>query len=245
MDTQFSKWSYELDEGKTAVPFVMAQAPTDTHESLAKIEKELWATGDENADRAIRNSQSTALAVLERAQKDKRPLTPSKPTGVRKLRRSGTGDARDDSASKRAALIAKSKAAKDSSLVMSKSANQRRSAMYKNKHRKSIMPSPPIVARKLEPVKKEEAQTEESGPTVLVLDREEDDTRRGIKSALQNGSLDWNNDRQLKALMRQLTNTGTDISEATIKDAEVREIYGERCATNSSRTTNKLAGRID
>lgn len=227
MDTQFSKWSYGLNEGTTAVPFVMAQAPTDTHESLVKVDREVWVTGDESADRETGNSQGAAKAVLERAQKKiPEQLNSSKPTGASKLKvpTNGGGPSKDESSSKRAALIAKSKAAKDSSLLVSKSANQRRSAMHKNKNRRSIMPSPPPTARKPEPVTKQKAQTEESKPTALILDRKEDDQRHELDSALQNRSFDWNNDGQLKALMEQLRSTGADISEAggrVVRDVEV------------------------
>ncbi|KAF1926650.1 uncharacterized protein M421DRAFT_6913 [Didymella exigua CBS 183.55] len=216
MDTQFSKWSHDLSEGTTAVPFAMAQAPPDTHESLVKVDREFWITGNESANVESANSKAVAKAVLERAQKKSpKPLYSTKPAGIPKLKMSTASDAtsKDDSSSKRAALIAKSKTAKESSLVISRSANQRRSAMHRNKSRRSIMPSPPPTARKLEPVKKQEAQTEESRPTILILDRKEDDQHRELDSALQKGTLDWSNDRHVDLLMKRLRGTEADNDE--------------------------------
>jgi hypothetical protein len=218
MDTQFSKWSYDLNEGTTGVPFVMAEAPSDTHESLVKVDREFWVAG-EGVDRNTVNSHGAAQAVLQRAQK-KSPK--SKPTGTPKPKISTTGNAhpKDDSASKRAALIAKSKVAKESALVVSKSANQRRSAMQRNKNRRSIMPSPPPTARKPEPVEKHDAQTE-SRPTVLIVDREDKAQRREFDSALQSGAFDLSNDRHMELLMKRLRSTGADTEEDEGRSTEV------------------------
>lgn len=228
MDTQFSKWSYDLDEGNTAIPFVMAQAPSDTHQSLVKVDRKFWIT-EESVNGETVSSQSEAKAVLERAQrKSLKPLESTKSAGAPKLTVSSSGGLAftDESSSKRAALIAKSKAAKHSSLVISKTANQRRSAMHKNKNRRSIMPSPPPTARKLEPVKKTEAQTEEPPPTVLILDRKVNNQRRELDSALQNGTLDWNNDTHMELLMKQLKNTGanSDVDSREIRKSEVSRL---------------------
>lgn len=216
MNTQFSKWSYDLNEGTTGVPFAMAQAPTDTHESLMKVDRELWVTGDEDVDGRTVKSHGAARAVLERAQKKSSKLpNVSKPTGASKFKTSTAANAasKEDSASKRAALIAKSKAAKDSALVVSKSANQRRSAMQRNKNRRSIMPSPPPTARKAVPVKKQDAQIEEPRPTVLIMDRKDEDQRRELDSASQNGAIDLRNDSHIEYLTKRLRSTGADNEE--------------------------------
>lgn len=210
MDTQFSKWSYDLNEGTTGVPFAIAQAPPDTHGSLMKVDREIWVTSDGDADDKTVNNHGAARAVLERAQKkSSKILNVSKSTGAPKLKiPTATNTAsKEDSTSKRAALIAKSKAAKDSALVVSKSANQRRSALQRNKNRRSIMPSPPPMARKAELAKKQAALTEEPRPTVLIMDRKDEDQRRELNSALQNQTLDLSNDRQVEWLMERLKST--------------------------------------
>ncbi|KAF3041489.1 hypothetical protein E8E12_000803 [Didymella heteroderae] len=216
MDTQFSEWSYDLNEGTTGVPFVMAEAPPDTHESLVKVDRIFWVTGDEDTGGKTRDSHGAARAVLERAQKKSFKLSiMSKSTGAPKLKTSTAANAasNEDSASKRAARIAKSKAAKDSSLVVSKSAIQRRSAMQRNKNRRAVMPSPPPTARKAEPVKKRDTRTEESRPTILIVDRKDDDQRHELDSALQHGTLDFSNDKHMELLMKRLRSTGADDEE--------------------------------
>ena len=216
MDTQFSKWSYDLNEGTTSVPFVMAQAPPDTHESLVKVDRALWVSGDEDVDSKTVHSHGAARAVLERAQKKSSKLPDkSKPTGAPKPKISTVANAAstEESASKRAALIAKSIAAKGSALLVSKSASQGRSAMQRNRKRRSIMPSPPPNARKAEPAKKQDAQTGEPRPTILVVDRKDEDQRRKLNSALENGKLDLTNDRHMEWLMKRLKSTGADNKE--------------------------------
>ncbi|KAJ4402364.1 hypothetical protein N0V91_007229 [Didymella pomorum] len=216
MDTQFSKWSYNLNEGTTSVPFVMAKAPPDTHESLVKVDGKFWATGDEDVDRNTVNSDGSARSVLERAQK-KSPKLPnkSKPIGAPKLKILTAANAAptEESASKRAALITKSIAAKDSALLVSESANQRRSAMQRNRNRRSIMPSPPPTARRAESGKKQVVQTEESRPNILVVDRKDEDQCRDLDPALGNGKLDLSNDRHMAWLMKRLKSIGADNEE--------------------------------
>lgn len=233
MDTQFSKWSYNLDEGTTSVPFVMAKAPPDTHESLVKVDGKFWATGDEDVDRKTVNSDGSARSVLERAQK-KSPKLPnkSKPTGAPKLKILTAANAAptEESASKRAALITKSIAAKDSALLVSKLANQRRSAMQRNRNRRSIMPSPPPTARRAESGKKQVVQTEESRPNILVVDRKDEDQRRDLDPALGNGKLDLSNDRHMAWLMKRLKSIGADNEEdGSRMIGEVEVCWASRC----------------
>lgn len=211
MDSQFSKWSYDLSEGTTGVPFVMAQAPPDTHQSLVKVDRGLWATGEEDADSKTVNSHSIAQAVLERAQKKSSP----KPMGVPKHKVWTAADtaSKENSASKRAVLIAKSKAASDSRLVVSRSANQRRSTMQRNKNRRSIIPSPPPIARKAEPARKQHAPAEQPQATVLIVDRKDENQRHELDSALDSERLHLSNDRHMEWLMKRLKSTGADNEE--------------------------------
>ena len=218
MDTQFSKWSYDLNEGTTAIPFVMAQAPTETHQRVAGVDRELWVTGAvETAEDSV-NSQDLAKALLERIQKKgSKRLNSSKVPRAPKFGSPSKVDSprKNDCLSKRAALIAKSKAAKDSSLVLSKSVGQRRSALHKNKNRRSIMSSPPPTVRKPESFRKPEPQIEQSRPTILILNQKEDDQRHEVDSALQNRRIDPDNRRQLEALMEQLGKSLTDKDESS------------------------------
>ena len=68
MNTHFSKWSYDLKEGVTALPFVTAQAPINTHEQLVDADQESWVTGFDLIDGDLLNSQSKAKAPFERDQ---------------------------------------------------------------------------------------------------------------------------------------------------------------------------------
>lgn len=209
MDTQFSKWSYELNEGITAIPFVMAQAPAETHTRLVEIDRHFWAAGDGQVFDDTARTDAAAAAVLNRFQKtgSGRPTT-SRRTAQMK---DGILDNRHDKAmSKRAALIAKSKAAKDSSLVVSNSASQRRSAMHKNKNRRSIMPSPPPTARRLRPESTTEPLTEQRRPTIFILNKPEDDERHEVDSALQDRRIDPDNRQHLEELMNKLNKAITE-----------------------------------
>lgn len=219
MDTQFSKWSYDLNEGMTSIPFVMAQAPTETHERLVRVDRKLWVTGADDTDEEMEISQTTAAALLERAQqKAPRRASANKVLIVMKHNNSSKANTppKEDSTSKRAALIAKSKAAKDMSLVATTSIGQRRSTLQRNKNRKSIMPSPPPTARKPEPARKSEMQTEQSKSTMLILNPKEDEQRRDIDSAIRNQHIDFENPQHMQMLMQHLGRSSTEISKGQV-----------------------------
>lgn len=73
------------------------------------------------------------------------------------------------------------------------------------------MPSPPPTVRKAVPVKKQDAQAEESRRTTLIVDRKDENQRRELDSALKNGGLDLRNDSHIEYLMKRLNSTGADI----------------------------------
>ena len=332
MNTHFSKWSYDLKEGVTALPFVTAQAPINTHEQLVDADQESWVTGFDLIDGDLLNSQSKAKAPFERDQSgqscDKsiiltlmHPImgkeqalwskdveSTSGPDGVpswniamrdiaskpglqvnisevymrearrpdepirtdddfldalRYLTSQGRTNAtlvlekpraaagkyalvlqpeipdktstpsENDSGTKRAALIAKSKATKDSSLVVSKSVGQRRSTLQKNKNRKSIMPSPPPTPRNQEQTTKPEPQPEQPKPTIMIFGNKFGDERRAVDSALSNKSIDFDNNREMEAWMAQLrkkdsaTNAGQVLGEIDVNT--IRSQENERC----------------
>lgn len=223
MDTQFSKWSYDLNEGTTAIPFVMTRAPTDTHERLVEIDRKLWDTGVEKSASEGVESQATTKALLEHVEQ-------KGPSGIRtdKIKiatsRGIPSQAglppKDDSTSKRAAFIAKSNASKDGSLIASKSVGQRRSAMHKNKNRRSIMPSPPLTVRKPEQAQNPDSRVKDTQSTILMIDPKDDQQRRAVDSALQNQSIDFEDSRTLESLMKQL---GKPVAGAG-KDRPVEEV---------------------
>ncbi|KAJ4362098.1 hypothetical protein N0V95_001555 [Ascochyta clinopodiicola] len=213
MDTHFSKYSYDLHEGSTAIPFVMVQAPADTHAQLVAVDRKLWAAGDFDPVEGSSENDTAAAALLERFQKtDNQRATSTR--HITQVTGAKTDDGyaihKDKSTSKRAALIEKSQASKDSLLVVGKSANQRRSAMQKNKKRRSIMPSPPPANRKQEKKPKAESPTEETRPTILILNQKEDDQRRDVDSALQDRRLDFDNTQHLQELMKKLGEAMTE-----------------------------------
>jgi|SRR5690242_18724644 len=223
METQFSKWSYDLNEGITAIPFVMTRAPTDTHERLVEIDRKLWDTGVEKSASEIVETQATTKVLLEHVEQkgssgsriDKITIATSRGTSSQ----AGLPPT-DDSTSKRAALIAKSKASKDGSLVASKSVGQRRSALHKNKNRRSIMPSPPLTARKPEQAQNPYSQAKDTQSTILMLNPKDDSQRRAVDSALQNQSIDFEDSRTLESLMKQLGKTNAGAG----KDRPVEEV---------------------
>lgn len=207
MDTQFSKWSYDLNEGSTAFPFVMAQAPTETHERLVGIDRKLWDIGAESYAADVTDDQATTSILLKGIRKNASKGTRAeKVTGVV---RHGSSDLssyplKTDVTSKRAALIAKSKATKDGSLVATKSVGQKRSALHKNKNRRSIMPSPPPTARKPEPTENPDSQAEKTKPRFLIYDSQDHKQRRSVDSALQNRSINFEDSHTLESLMEHL-----------------------------------------
>ena len=310
MNTQFSKWSYDLKEGVTALPFVMVQAPANTHEAVVEADKSIWVAGFDLVDGNLLNSQSKAKVPLER-EKDGQPCdktiiltlmhpvmgeeralwrkdveSTSGPDGVpsweiamRDMRQASKRelqvdinevyirearcpdapictdddfldalryltsqsctnvtmvldkprsaadyaivlqpDSPDktskplerDSGSKRATLIAKNKATKDSSLVVSKSVGQRRSALQKNKNRKSIMPSPPPTPKSQEPTPKPEPQPEQSKPSMVILGNKYGEGRRAVDTALSNKIINFDSNQEMEAWMAHLRKTKTD-----------------------------------
>ncbi|XPS67882.1 hypothetical protein M3J09_000176 [Ascochyta lentis] len=218
MDTQFSKFTYDLHEGSTAIPFVMAQAPAKTHAKLVAVDRKLWTSDDGHVVEDSVDNDAAAVFVLERFQKTDRQRATS---NRRALQAKNDGsDHRHEShndkpTSKRAALIARSQATKDSSLVISKSANQRRSAIHRNKNRRSIMPSPPLIVRRQEQKTTPEPPIEQTKPTILILNQKEDDQRRDVDSALQNNGIDLDDTQQLQELMRKLGKAMTEQDKAS------------------------------
>ncbi|KAH6642602.1 hypothetical protein C7974DRAFT_447218 [Boeremia exigua] len=242
MDTQFSKWSYDLNEGTTAIPFVMAQAPTDTHERLASVDRELWSADAEDVTRDVGDCQTIAKSLIKRVQK-----MASNDTSSSKALRGANHDSsvkadslpRDGSTSKRAALIAKSKAVKDSSLVASKSVNQRRSALHKNRNRKSIMSSPPPTSTQVEPAQKPEPQAEQAKSKMVLLNSNEERQRRDFDSALQTRRIDFEDRHHLEALMEQLGNPMNTANKGRV----VKDVDKTNLKEGEARQTGRLKGK--
>lgn len=334
MNTQFSKWSYDLKEGVTAIPFVMAQAPATTHKELVETDKGIWVTGFDVIEDDILDSQSKGKTPLERKQ-DGRPCdktiiltliypvmgeeralwrgdvestngpdgVPSWEIAMRNMRQASklgpqvdinevyirearcpgapicTNDdfldalryltsqrctnatlvldkplstaekyaivlqpdsldktsapLESDSGSKRAALIAKSKATKDSSLVVSKSVGQRRSALQKNKNRKSIMPSPPPTPKFQESTPKSDPQSEKSKSTVMIFGNKIGEERRAVDSALNNKSINFDSNQEMEAWMAHLRKTDSTTSAGQVLGEDevirIRPQERERC----------------
>lgn len=243
MDTQFSKWSYDNNEGTTAIPFVMVNAPSDTHEQLVKIDRKLWVEGVEESTAEPARFADVAQAAVRKGlkQSSRGRRTPS----MNDKQSNGPlskGDVpgEDKCVSKRAALIAKSKATKDSSLVASKSVGQKRSAIHKNKNRRSIMPSPPPTARRPEPVKKPEPQPEPTRTTIYVLNQGEDEQRREVDTALQNKQLDFDNRQHLEELMHKINKAIAD-KEETTEGRVIEEVDGDEA--EQAEKTHRLKGK--
>ncbi|KAF9701794.1 hypothetical protein EKO04_000145 [Ascochyta lentis] len=191
MDTQFSKFTYDLHEGSTAIPFVMAQAPAKTHAKLVAVDRKLWTSDDGHVVEDSVDNDAAAVFVLERFQKTDRQRATS---NRRALQAKNDGsDHRHEShndkpTSKRAALIARSQATKDSSLVIIRRQEQK------------TTPEPPI---------------EQTKPTILILNQKEDDQRRDVDSALQNNGIDLDDTQQLQELMRKLGKAMTEQDKAS------------------------------
>lgn len=237
MDTQFSKWSYDLSEGSTAIPFVMAHAPAETHTKLVEIDRTFWALGDHAAVDTTAHADTTAAIVLDRFRKtDSQRSDPSRRTA--KITKHSPDNHSDKSLSKRAAMIAKSQALKDDSLVVSKSASQRRSALHKKRKRRSIMPSPPPIARKFEPEPKLESSAEQTRPTILILNQNDDNQRREVDSALQGKHLDLDSNQHLCDLMAKLNRPKADdhVTEGRIVELDEETV-------EQTRNTHRLKGK--
>lgn len=224
MDTQFAKWSYDHHEGVTAIPFVMAQAPAETHARLIEVDRTIWTAGI--ADDAIESADSRDIAsvVLERVQRSSVTRTTSsqeREAATVNISSKTISPRKGQPTSKRAALIAKSKAANDNLLVSSKSVGQKQSTLHKNKHRRSIMSSPQPTTKRFEPVRKPDAQSEQSKPTIFMLNEQDNVQRHDVDAALQNRNLDFDNTQQLQELMSKLGKAITEKSEA--EDSRVAE----------------------
>jgi hypothetical protein len=102
--------------------------------------------------------------------------------------------------SKMAALIAKSKAKPASSgagILTSQSISQKRAALHKNKHRKSIIETPAQVPDMNEPVPSKSKRVE------LMYDNTPEGRRRALDLAIKEGIIDPDNDEQVTALMKR------------------------------------------
>ncbi|UPX18291.1 uncharacterized protein EKO05_0008594 [Ascochyta rabiei] len=232
MDTQFSKYSYDLHEGSTAIPFIMAQAPADTHAQLVAVDRKLWTAGGSNTTEDTPANETAAATVLERFQN----IENQRLASIRRITQAEGAKSEDvyalhndRSISKRAAFIAKSQASKHSLLVVGKSANQRRPAMHKNKKRRSIMLSPPPTDRKHEQKLKPELPAEQTRPTILILNQKEDNQRRDMDSALQGKRLDLDNTQHVHELMEKLGKAMTEDHEAN-----EGQIVGEKAGVGAS-----------
>ncbi|KAJ4318579.1 hypothetical protein N0V94_004357 [Neodidymelliopsis sp. IMI 364377] len=211
METQFSKWSYDLNEGVTAIPFVMAQAPAETHDRLIKIDRKLWAAQSEHSTEGSTLEDTTRAATIQGLESRNSELsTAIKHTGVTRENNldKGNSSSNDTTLTKRAALIAKRKAVGNNPVIATKSASQRRSAISKNKNRRSIMPSPPPSTRKQDPQSVAETKLESAGeqnrPNILILSQDESQQQRDVQLAIQDQRIDFNNSQQLKELMDKL-----------------------------------------
>ncbi|KAJ8114229.1 hypothetical protein OPT61_g3850 [Boeremia exigua] len=226
MDTQFSKWSYDLNEGINAVPFVVAHAPTETHSRVIEIDRKLWFTGIGSiSDNTVEDQPTTKTMLGPQINPSKRAKTSKYPTMAEYGNPTkASAISKGDFTSKRAAIIAKSKAENDGSLIVSKSVGQRRSAMHRNKNRRTLVQSPPPVSRKLESARETEPQTEQYGPTILLLNSKKDNQRRNVDSTLQHRGIDFENKQFLTSLMEQLGKTKDDSTTGDLEETEERSL---------------------
>lgn len=206
MDTQFSKWSYDLNEGTTAIPFVMAEASPETHSKLVEVDRDLWAgnNGCTIDDPAYESNAVIAKAIESPQRSSRGPVTPTKYKGVKEDHGSDKEHNKDTSLTNRAALIAKRKATSNSSVISTKSASQKRSAMHKSKNRRSIMSSSPTTVRKEESESTIKSSTSQTRPNILLLSQNEEEQRRDVDSALQDNRIDFDDAQHLRELMNRL-----------------------------------------
>jgi hypothetical protein len=225
MDTQFSKWSYDLNEGATAIPFVMAQAPAETHARLVKHDRSLWAEKAERPDNTTPIVNYTVeMAPLEDGRDSRsEPHTPAEQITHIK---NGTSDEKrlsynDKLLTRRAALIAKNKATQNSLLVTTKSVSQIRSAMHNNMHRRSVILSLPPTLRKQEQEPKAESPPEQTRPSIFILSQSEEQQQREVKFAIRENRIDFNNTQHLVDLMSRLQTYTADDNEKTSEGHEL------------------------
>ncbi|KAF3000877.1 hypothetical protein E8E13_007695 [Curvularia kusanoi] len=340
MDTQFSKWSYDLKEGYTAIPFVTARVPPELHRKMVENDKKYWVSSIDELAGEQTDSQDIVKPTLEGHRNLRRVNTdilltlvaqvmgeerviwkvivqiccntdgipcwntarremllagsklgldvdietaylreaesPDKPisnddafveaieyltsrqyasatiVASAEVAKAATSEPVDDAASKRAAFIAKSRAAKNSSLVVSKSAGQKRSALQKNKNRKPIMSSPPPTPRKQEPTTKpaqgpeqQPTQQPQSRPAFIYLNSNAQDERHEVDTALQKQSIDFENGPEMEKWMHHLSRMKKARDEGRVLD----EVEAPSAADGSQGggdqgQGSKLAGRL-
>ena len=109
---------------------------------------------------------------------------------------------------KRAALISKIKAENGDSVLTQQSANQKRAALYKNKHRKSIRSEQYMKAKKAErksEPKPEPAREDQESPMGSVIYVSHNELQDTVNHGLRIGRIDTNDDEQVASVMQFLT----------------------------------------
>lgn len=148
MDTQFSKWSHNQREGIDAVIGDVMRASSDINATLVGLDKKTWTKTPDvlsqatNVDEPEDTAGAADLQDLGHHGSKGKMSTQSAPG--EDIISTKDGSLKEQSllqepyASKRAAMIAKSKAASNKSIVAGQSANQKRAALQKSKNRKLV-----------------------------------------------------------------------------------------------------------
>jgi hypothetical protein len=234
---QFSIWAHNRRESVNKIPFAVARAPQHTHNYLAAWDQSHWSTtalppaatttptpnlqGEDQSHHLVQGSAASSATQLttsqqrldQSAQNSRAMRSASPPT---QDDASAFENAQNENAgpSKRAALIAKAKtkpAASGSGILTYKSASQKRAALQKNKHRKSILetpaPQPKAEVSKPKPTTQQRVE--------LKFDNTPEGHKTALKLAIQRGYVDPNNDEQVKALMETIR----EMPNKMLKDA--------------------------
>ncbi len=233
MNTAFSKWSHARREGIDAVGEVVIGAPTQVHAIIAKRDKKIWSKASRHRNRV---EDEEIHQFHEKSHVPGPGNAASHDDGISTGQASTSKQApeqKEKTPLNRADLIAREKAANNPSILSAPSASQRRSIRYKNKNRKSILPTPaPSTVKQADHQQQQPPQaepepltTDEKKCTVLLLNSDTD-YRQTLNLALRNGSLDPKDDSHIESLYQVMSTFGNNLRGVEEQKDEREESYG-------------------
>ncbi|CAO2648475.1 Nn.00g077420.m01.CDS01 [Neocucurbitaria sp. VM-36] len=248
MDAEFSKWSHTKREGKDAVTGDIMRAPADIHATLLSLDRKTWSkalsvpsqttkvddpdlqtAGDRIAQMSIQHP--VQAAEMHDLHHERRNSGTSLEAAPQDDMVSGKDDnpteedvSQEHFPSKRAAIIAKSKAASHSSILTAQSASQKRSALHKNKNRKPITQQslPNLKQPESTPEAPQEQQQLEQS-SLLIFDNTDAGRREALDMALKSGMINPHEESDVKGVFRMMSNfKSNQVKKSDEKGSEER-----------------------
>lgn len=228
----FKQWAHKKREGLEAIPFVVAKAPESTHMKSAnkayagspppKVTISSDAGCEETSDsvqgtlkRSVSYSDSDGAINSDDALDDGDSVASNeKPPGDR------IPPWKKDGMTKRAAQIAKVKAASNKAVLTKPTASEKRSALRKNKNYKSIYEPKP---------ENEPEQSEKKLPvsTTIITHCNNENVHNAVQLAIQRGLINHSDDNMVQALMEVIAEAGKQKSDQEADNGDNGDKKGE------------------